>query len=289
MLATSNDSFLIERDGSPYPPHHFGEHLEEYSIHFFKDKESKRKLIPVHWTAVYNYRAKEGLGIGTPNGKLREQLQIYLDSLDRNESYFIVCTHDDAPNENLPPNTLVFGAGGNSNKIDVPIPLTCAKHQNITDRMKVIPVSFVGSVTHNIRFSLLNELNGKQGVFINASHWSSDVSNEKIDLFKTVTEQSIFSLCPRGYGSTSYRLYEAMQLGAIPVYVSDSHMLPWNDEIDWNEFCIVKNDLSISLLHQELMSMSGTKIRKMQDRLSTVWDEYFSIEATCKQILKKVT
>ena len=32
---------------------------------------------------------------------------------------------------------------------------------------------------------------------------------------------SLFSLCPRGYGPTSFRLYESIQLGSIPVYIAE--------------------------------------------------------------------
>jgi hypothetical protein len=292
VITELDERLLIQREGAPYPFHHEGMHLEEKFIErwisHISVNTSNRKLIRVNWTAVYNHRVKDGLGQGTENWELRNVLKKYLDSLDRNEKYFVVCTHDDAPAEDLPPDTVVFSAGGNAKKIDVPIPLTSGPHRDFYDHMKTIPISFVGSVTHQIRYELLNKLYGKEGVVINASEWSPNISANQADLFKQIATRSTFSLCPRGYGATSYRLYESMQLGSIPVYVSDNHLLPWNDELDWEKFCVIVKPNEIDSLYNRLMSMPSKKIREMQSSLEFVWNEYFSIDASCNQIIKRV-
>lgn len=286
-LETSKE-FRLERDDPNYPPHHTGDHLEEYFIKFWESEgNNKRKLIAVHWTAVYNFRSKEGFGQGTPNRKLREELKNYLKSLDPKDKYFVVCTHDDAPSEDLPPDTLVFGAGGNSPRIDIPIPLTCGPHRDIEDVVRTIPMSFVGSLTHPIRRTIVQGLQNVQGIYLNSMEWSPEVPKEKIDIFKQVTSRSIFSLCPRGYGATSYRLYEAMQLGAIPVYVSDKLVLPWSDEINWEDFCITLTPEQLPNILKNTIGCQGSRIRKMQGLVEKTWREHFSIESTFKHILKR--
>ena len=282
-------NFLIDRLDQNYPPHHTGDHLEEAFVKFWESEDrGPRKLIPIHWTAVYNHRVKEGLGFGTPNGNLRDSLKSYLRDLDKNDKYFVVCTHDDAPAEELPPDTLIFSAGGNSSRIDIPIPLSCGRHEGSGDHLRTIPVSFVGSLTHPIRHAVSRELQGKHGVFIDATEWTPEVPGDRVDLFKQVTQRSIFSLCPRGYGATSYRLYEAIQLGAIPIYVSDKHLLPWSNEIDWSEFCVVVGPDDIQNIPQMTLGIPAARVRKMQDALADVWERYFSIESTCRHIEKRV-
>lgn len=284
-----NHQFLIEREDLNYPPHHTGMHLEEAFIKFWESNQtSNRKLIPVHWTAVYNYRHKEGFGPNTPNGTLRSNLKAYLKNLDPREKYFAVCTHDDAPTEELPPDTIVFAAGGNSKHINFPIPLTCGPHTQVSDDLRTIPISFVGSFTHPIRNAMAIALHGKPGVLISATEWQPKVPTERCDIFKQATQRSIFSLCPRGYGATSYRLYEAMQLGAIPVYISDRHMLPWSDEISWSEFSIIINPRQIAHLYEILMTIPGSKVRRMQENMIDKWEKYFSIDATCNNIIKRL-
>jgi hypothetical protein len=289
MLTPEIEEFLIERTDPCYPPHHTGNHLEEAFVKFWRlHGRGKRKLIPVHWTAVYNHRVKEGLGPSSLNGALRRKLQNYLDSLDPAGKYFVVCTHDDAPAENLPPDTVVFAAGGNARKIDHAVPLTCGPHLEVQDPVRTVFCSFVGSVTHPLREKALRSLYQKPGVLIDAAEWQEKVEPNRVMTFKNVAQHSIFSLCPRGYGSTSYRLYESIQLGSIPVYVSDRQLLPWSDEINWEDFCILVGPQEIDGLHERLMSMTGSRVRKMQESLSGVWEKHFSIEASCRHIAKRV-
>lgn len=48
---------------------------------------------------------------------------------------------------------------------------------------------------------------------------------------------SIYSICPRGHGSSSFRLYESLMLGAIPVVLSDDFVSPFlssDKQIIWH-------------------------------------------------------
>ena len=47
---------------------------------------------------------------------------------------------------------------------------------------------------------------------------------------------SVFSLCPEGYFPWSPRLYDAIQLGAIPLLLVDNIVLPFERFIDWSSF-----------------------------------------------------
>ena len=47
---------------------------------------------------------------------------------------------------------------------------------------------------------------------------------------------SVFSLCPEGFLPWSPRLYEALQLGAVPVILADNVVLPFERFVDWKSF-----------------------------------------------------
>ena len=143
-------------------------------------------------------------------------------------------------------------------------------------------------MTHPIRQELLSAVHDKSGVLIQAFEWQETVSDKKADLFKYITQRSIFSLCPRGYGATSYRLYESIQLGAIPVYVSDKHLLPWNDEINWEDFCIIIKPKDIEKVIELTLGITNNKVKIMQKNLENIWKNYFSIESSCRHIAKKL-
>ncbi|KAJ1465033.1 hypothetical protein T484DRAFT_1866809, partial [Baffinella frigidus] len=41
-------------------------------------------------------------------------------------------------------------------------------------------------------------------------------------LFRDVTAASVFSLAPRGNGASSFRIFEALEHGSVPVYIYDA-------------------------------------------------------------------
>ena len=281
----------LERQDATYPPYHEGDYLEEYFVKKFKEYggAATRYLIPVNWTAVFNYKVKEGLGPGTPNHDLRKSLFQSISELNPEMAYFTVSTHDDAPQGVFPENTMHFLAGGNSKTYpQVHIPLISSGFKQVNDYQKMIFCSFVGSTTNPIRNATLQHLSGQPGFFIKAYNWEPEISNDKASEFKNVMEQSRFALCPRGYGATSYRMYEAIQLGSIPVYVSDKHLLPWANELDWSDFSVVVSEKQIAEIPNILKSFSEMEVRNMQRRLREVYPLYFTIPAVYNQIIKRI-
>ena len=260
-----------------YPPYHQGLYLEDYFINYWNKHEinSDRNFIAISWTSYYN------------NGHDRNILQSYLNSLDKTKKYFVVCQHDDAPTEILPPDTLIFSAGGNKiNENTIPIPLVCSSLKTSNVLEKDIFCSFVGSNTHHIRSALFNT--HKDKYYFSQSNWSPSITTDKFEHFKNIASRSKFSLCPRGYGPSSFRLYEVMQLNSIPIYVSDIHYLPFTDELDWNEFCVLVNSNEIQNLQSILQSIDENKYNKMISRMNYVYENYFTLESTCKQIEKRI-
>jgi len=201
-----------------------------------------------------------------------------------------VCQHDDAPREKLPPDTLIFSAGGNNKGTNViPIPLICSPLLNTSNlilKNKDIFCSFIGSDTHRIRRKLHEKYNSKY-VFQQNS-WNPTISDEKLNNFIDITTRSKFALCPRGYGASSFRLYETMQLGSIPVYVSDEHYLPWSDEIDWNSICILIKEHEIDNLDNILKNIDDITYENMLSNIKQIYNKYFTLEGVCNNIIKRI-
>lgn len=215
--------------GVAYPPYHKGLYLEEYFFQEFlkRGKVANQILIPVFWTNCYLSGTTEGL-------------QELLNGLDPEREYFCVSQHDDAIKEKLPQKTLHFNAGGNKTGYNViPIPLVCSTiPNNYANVQKRTFCSFVGSNTHPIRKKMIEELTGKAGFEIYAKEWSPDVNQEDQSKFLRKTAESIFALCPRGYGASSFRTYEALQLGAVPVIIYDHDWRPFTQRVNWDDFSV---------------------------------------------------
>lgn len=259
--------------GSSYPPYHTGPYLEEYFFQEFikKGKQTEKFLIPVFWTNCYLSGIIDGL-------------QEELNKLDPEREYFCVSQHDDAIKEVLPPKTIHFNAGGN--KGGIPIPLVCSKISN-----KILPnfkekttfCSFVGSITHPIRFNLQSIFKNKAGFEFYSKPWTPQIDSSSEDFFLKKTSESLFSLCPRGYGASSFRFYEALQLGAVPVFIYDKPWFPYEDSIDWDLFSIRIHESEIDKIPDILVEKTPFAA-KMIDAGREAYEKFFSLNVLHDQI-----
>jgi hypothetical protein len=237
-----------------------------------------REYIPVFWTAAYS-------------SDQAAAIQPALLSLSPSRRYFTVCQHDLAPQEILPPETLVFSAGGlYRGPGHIPIPLVCSRIRDpIEPKPKDVFCSFVGTLTHRLRREIWKTHREDPAFqFSVFGQWTPAVPAAQLELFTQLTERSRFTLCPRGFGATSFRLYEAMQLGSVPVYVSDCHHLPWSDEIDWNEIAVLVRPDEIPHLGERLRAIDEASYQRMLANIRRLYDDYFSLPGVCRHIEKRV-
>ena len=212
-------------------------------------------------------------------------------SIDQEKSYFIVSTHDDAPRESLPSDTLCYSGGGNSGTVPIPLVVSKIPNKYLTkEETKIHLASFIGSVnTHQIRGQIYQRYKDRKGFYFSQRAWSEKVSNNQLEDFIDQTKKSHFGLAPRGYGKTSYRMYEIMQLGSVPVYVSDDFWLPWAEEFDWDK-AIIKckpEDLDILDLTLQDCLYSGEYEEKL-NYIRQSYDKYFTIQSTTEKIIKEI-
>lgn len=282
-----NDNFRQKALYPTYPPYHKGEYLEEYFYKRWNEEniKSDREYIDIFWTNLFNNQVY----LGNYYPKVQDEMD---NNLNKEHKYFTVCQFDDGPLEKFPENTLIFSAGGNREGDNIiPIPLICSQipKELIPQKEKTIFASFVGSRdTHPIRMDMCKHLSGKDGYEISAGNWSSSVPMENFNNFIDITCSSKFSFAPRGYGKSSFRLYEIMQLGSVPVYVSNEHYLPWMDELDWNDFCVPVNEDEIEEIDSILKSISDVEYNKLLENGKKVYEEYFTLEGMFKNIIKRI-
>ena len=260
-----------------YPPYHTGNYLEEYFYNFYlKNKntfdQTGYTLIPVFWTNCYI----------TNNN--RHLLQPFLNALPPGK-YFTVSQHDDAIEEQLPPGTIKFEAGGNKNGI--PIPLICSSipKQHCTETNKDIFCSFVGSNSAPLRNTIYNLFKDDKEIFFSVQQWQQQVSTNRFEEFINITKRSHFTLCPRGYGAQSFRLYEALQLNSIPVFIYDKEWFPFSDKINWKDFCVLVHVNELTNLKSILKGINIDTQQQMIECGKQMYNKFFTLEAVCKNIL----
>lgn len=283
----NNDALRPASISPTYPPYHTGEYIEEYFFKRWNEEniQTDRQYIDVFWTNNFC----NSMFAGQQYENVQEQLDSVL-SLDG--KYFTVSQFDDGPFEKFPEDTLIFSAGGNREGDNIiPIPLICSPipKELIPNKEKTILASFVGSRdTHPIRMDMCNHLSGKEGYEISAGNWSTTVPMDNFKKFLDITCSSKFGLAPRGYGKSSFRMYEILQLGTVPVYISDVHYLPWSDELDWNDFCVPVNEDEIEDIDAILKSIDDVEYNRLLENGRNVYEEYFTLESMFKNIVKRL-
>ncbi len=178
-------------------------------------------------------------------------------------------------------NILVFSSGGYGH---IPIPLLKDSVQSCMSRdvrSRGLFMSFsgtVGTAPHHLRERMraaITRHGNEQGVPIfdgSSRHWQNISCNSR------------FVLCPRGYGRTSYRLSETVQLGRVPIFIySDLLWLPYRDHL--SEIIYVTNIDHLNTLLESLHHVTDEELTRREELLLNLAETHFSYDGVINQIL----
>ena len=271
-----------------YPPFKKGRYMEEFMYEYLLARTiiTDWVYLPVFWTNLQTHP-----GFANTKAKLQFMLDQVLSFLPSDTKYFTIVQHDDGPQLTLPPQTVVFGACTGT----IPLPLiyedTSCKLLTAPRLIKTMLASFVGTkTTHPLRGEMVQHLEGKQGIQCQgAPVWKVNVVEQDAARFVEWTLCSKFCLAPRGYGRSSFRFFEAMQLDTIPVYIwDDIEWLPYKDILDYSTFSISIPRRDLPQLYDRLRSISDDTYRKMKQELLRV-RHHFTLEGMAEYIVGWIT
>lgn len=228
--------------------------------------------LPIYWTRwhVNHNFAKTGI----------EELQTSLNiSILNPDKTFTICQYDDGPLVELSSTIIFLASRKTSSGID--IPLLCSPHRfPIFKKSKKYLASFIGrSTTYPLRQQMLNEINGRNDVYL----FNGDNGTK---FFVRKTLQSQIALCPRGYGGSSFRFFEAMQLGVVPFLIGDNDTRPFKNFINWDHISIYLT--SVEGLNKSLDSLKTIDTMLMGEKATKIWKEELTYQHWCKYIIKEL-
>lgn len=249
----------------PYPKDNH-EVFEEWYFHHYEEIPgmTERLYLPIFWTGYY-IRANYG------KDQLKLQhLQRYLNTLDTSKKYYTIVQYDDGikPFNDLSHLDIkVFSMSGEP--MDCALPLICTKHRYAYKGERDLFANFIGKITHPIRQHVIDTVKGNLKYTINTA-------TLELEEYCKILSRSIFTLCPRGYGKTSFRIMEAIQYGSIPVYISDEFIEPHGMFFDAYGILIKENQ--INDMDEILTSIPTWVIKLKQDELPNVFKVLYSYE-----------
>lgn len=108
--------------------------------------------------------------------------------------------------------------------------------------------------------------------------WLNHSSNEKADYVQLILNAK-FSLCPGGWGPSSFRIYESMALGRCPVILADKFSEPLG--CNWKDFSIRIQQKDYKHI-EAILNERASEYKILGKKAKTIWDNHFNLNALPK-------
>jgi hypothetical protein len=286
-VAEVPDKFLSKMP-IEYPPHQgYNPMIEERAYSFFttkQDLQSEYIYIPIQWTS---WHIENGFG---------KNVQPLIDFCNQliqnhpNEKFFTIVQYDGGT---LIPidNCKIFASSGNfsspngKNSSYEPIPLLCDSHDATLNEIRKYKVGYAGKDTHPIRVKM-NQLLAHLPDY----KFAVNLDHNRTEIFREILYNSVFALSPRGFGPASFRMYEAIQMKCIPIYISDVFWLPFVDDIEWNKMCLLIKEDEIETIPEQVDALIENKqYQQMINYGQEIYQKYLTWDGCLNTIAKKIS
>lgn len=292
-----------------YPPAN-KPNFEEYFYNFIinNNVSLKRYYIPIFWQNYF--LSKASILSKQKIEKLYNNAKRILNNLDSSKMYFTISGFDfgipiDISNKNI----VVFAQQHdflNFKSLEIykkyyPIPLNCVQNDSMPSKLESVDfknnkflANFIGSSANSdIRRKIFDIFLNRENYYIFDTFQYKDTFSDKdadetYFFYNFVLKHSTFTLCPRGFSVTSYRICESLQKGSIPVYISDEFWLPFEDEINFNDYGLLIKNQDIDKLPNILETMHQSEIDAKREYGKIIYNQYYNFEACTKKIIDKI-
>jgi hypothetical protein len=114
--------------------------------------------------------------------------------------------------------------------------------------------------------------------------WSHQSDSDK--RYAGILQKSKFILCPRGYGASTWRLFETMRAGRVPVIISDEWLAPGG--LEWDKFSIRVPEREVDRIPAALEALEEVS-EEMGLAARKAWEDNFSVAKSFGWIAETTT
>lgn len=276
-----NKEFQPDSQPFRYPKHNADYGVEQDFFEYLKKNpflltaspsKADFHYLPIFWT---RWHLSHDYG---KNGKSILQKHIVKLIIDYKKT-FTVCQYDDGPMVNL--NDAIIFLSSRKSNVGLDIPLLSAPHKlPFFKPEKKYLASFIGRInTHPLRGKMHEHLINKPNVLIFDG-------NQSTNFFVKNTMSSYVCLAPRGYGGSSFRIYEAMQLGVVPYIISEIDTRPFKKFLYWDNVSFYSKTEKDILTTIE--NLNKNDLIKMGIESQKFYNNYISYGNWCNFLLKEL-
>lgn len=204
---------------------------------------------------------------------------------------------DDETKIILPSHVKLFRTSYNSvdfGKNDICMPPLATDHfeGGFIDRLNV---GFVGHDKCDRKkfLSQLSKCSLETNFIIRSGFWAPGIEKQKaIAEYFDNMKHNLFIVCYRGGGNFSYRFYETLMMGRIPIFISDNSPLPFKNQIDYSKHCVMieKDEIqSFDYIANKVTKFyqdNKENIKEIQNSNRKLWEDYFSAVGFVDKLIK---
>ena len=246
------------------------------------ESEADWHYLPVFWT---RWHIHHKFGEDEESLKL---LQSEVDKVMIDDSKTFTITQFDGGTLLKIGKTIEFTGARTINK-GIDIPILCSKHkQPLFPIAKKYIASFNGSFnTHPIREEMqkryLNDKNVLVGGTLPTRFYIRWIQGYQYNLN---TLASYVALCPRGTSCSSFRFYEAMQLGVAPCLIGDFDARPFKQFIDWDSISYYAS--TVDELDNLLSKLDKKEALQKGQNAAKAFKNELYYQKWCKYVIKEL-
>lgn len=188
--------------------------------------------------------------------------------------------------------------GKTTNIITVPLMMTddweiISEDENIINELRSIKknhsFNFIGQSGYADR-EVFRNLDLQDYLFRETKPVYGLPKDEKLKTLKNFLKEiatAKFVFSPRGIGSSSFRAYQSMMVGSIPI-ITGMNDYPFSDQVDWDSICIRGNLSEINNLINKAQNMTDLEYTNMRLNAINFWDNYCKHDVLYKKLKELV-
>lgn len=228
---------------------------------------------------------------------------INLNTISKQVSKPLWCFYNDDNDKtfNISNNVVLFRTSFyNKTKLQNELPLIAYSpdyfnNNYITTNIK-ISIGYCGHLS-NGREKYLNLLHNSDittNFIIRHGFWAPGIDKmiARKEYFDNI-ENNLFIFCYRGAGNFSYRFYETLMMGRIPILINTDCVIPFENIININDIAIVINEKDIISNNTNIINIikdyyikNKNNLIEIQKNNRLIWEQYYSPIGFLNNIIK---
>lgn len=218
----------------------------------------------------------------------RDNSFIILNELSKKLNKKLFCSHivDEGPgdsNLNLPTNVILarssmYKSKQKINEISIPTAIVPYFKNNYLKNPK-LSIGFCGQlcVDREKHLKTLINSNLETNFIIRKGFFAPEIDKTQArkEFFKNM-EDNLFNFCYRGKGNFSYRFYETLMMGRIPILLDSDCVFPFEDKYDINDICVLVTEENMIEKIKIYYDTNKNNLEKIQKENRKFWEKYYS-------------